>query len=210
MSRSRVSEEREGKLSQAAGLVERAVAQCREWHITSHTPIAMAALGRGYAWSGRIEEGISCLQQALTAFESAGIGYHHTLSVVQLGDAYLLADQVKSARACADRAVMLARGRGERGNEAWALRLLGEISSHHARPDGATAAAHYSAAMTLASELEMRPLVAHCHLGLGRLYGRTDKQQQTREHLSTATTMYREMGMTYWLDQTGRQMRELV
>jgi tetratricopeptide (TPR) repeat protein len=190
-----------GELSQAAGLVERAVAQCREWHITSHTLIAMAALGHVYAWSGRIEEGVSCLQQALTAYESAGIGFHHSLIVAQLGEAYLLADQVDNARTCADRAVTLARGRGERGFEAWALRLLGEIASHHARPDEAAATAHYGAAMTLAAELDMRPLVAHCHLGLGRLYRRTGKPEQAQEHLSTATAMYSEMGMTYWLEK---------
>jgi hypothetical protein len=55
--------------------------------------------------------------------------------------------------------------------------------------------------MTLAAERSMRPLVAHCHLGLGKLYRRTDKREQAREHLATATTMYREMGMTYWLEQ---------
>jgi hypothetical protein len=78
-----------------------------------------------------------------TAYESAGIGYYHSLSVEQLGEAYLLADQVENAHACADRAVMLARGRGERGNEAWALRLMGDVVSHQARADPATAAAHY-------------------------------------------------------------------
>jgi tetratricopeptide (TPR) repeat protein len=161
----------------------------------------MAALGHVYAWSGRIEEGVSCLEQALAAYERAGIGYHHSLSVGQLGEAYLLADQVENARACADRAVVVARGRGERGNEAWARRLLGEIASHHARSDVATAAAHYGAAMTLASELEMRPLVAHCQLGLGRLYRRAGKPEQAQEHLTIATAMYGEMGMTYWLDQ---------
>ena len=103
---------------------------------------------------------------------------------------------------------MLARGRGERGYEAWALRLLGEIASHHACPNLATAAAHYGAAMTLASELGMRPLVAHCHLGLGKLYGRTGKREQAHEHLTTATTLYREMGMTYWLEQAEAEMRE--
>ena len=66
-----------GELSQAARLLERAVAQCREWSITSHTPIAMASLGHVYAWSGRIKEGVSLLQQALAAFESGGIGYCH-------------------------------------------------------------------------------------------------------------------------------------
>jgi class 3 adenylate cyclase/tetratricopeptide (TPR) repeat protein len=190
-----------GELSQAAGLLERAVAQCREWNITSHTPIAMAALGHVYAWSGRIEEGVSCLQHALAAYESAGIGAYHSLSVEQLGEAYLLADQVDNAHACAERAMTLARGRGERGYEAWARRLLGEIAAHHARPDAATAAAHYGAAMTLASDLDMRPLVAHCHLGLGRLYWRTGKPEQAQEHLSTATAMYGEMGMTYWLEK---------
>ena len=105
----------------------------------------MASLGHVYARSGRLDEGISWLQQGLTAYESAGIGYFQSLSVVQLGEAYLLADQVEDARACADRAVTLARERGERGHEAWALRLLGEIASHHDHPDVATAEAHYGA-----------------------------------------------------------------
>ena len=100
----------------------------------------------------------------------------------------------------------LARGRGERGYEAWALRLLGEIASHHARPDAATAAAHYGAALTLASELEMRPLVAHCHLGLGRLYRWTGQPEQAQEHLTTATAMYGEMGMTYWMEKLEKDM----
>jgi hypothetical protein len=55
----------------------------------------------------------------------------------------------------------------------------------------------------------MRPLVAHCHLGLGKLYHRTDKRDQAQEHLTTATTMYREMGMTYWLEKAEQEVREL-
>jgi hypothetical protein len=47
----------------------------------------------------------------------------------------------------------------------------------------------------------MRPLIAHCHLGLGRLYRRTGNPQAAEEHLMTATTMYREMDMQFWLDQ---------
>ena len=50
---------------------------------------------------------------------------------------------------------------------------------------------------------------AHCHLGLGKLYRRTGKQQEAQEHLATATTMYREMGMTYWLEQAEAEMRQL-
>ncbi len=198
-----------GELSQAARLLERAVAQGRDWNITFLSPTVMASLGHVYAWSGRIGEGVSWLQQALTAYESAGIGYFHSISVVQLGEAYLLADQVEDARACADRAVMLARQRGERGHEAWALRLLGEIASHHDRPDVATAEAHYGAAMALASELGMRPLAAPCHLGLGKLYRRTGDFVLAQEQLTTATTMYREMDMGFWLAQAEAELKAL-
>jgi len=54
----------------------------------------------------------------------------------------------------------------------------------------------------------MRPLVAHCHLGLSKLHRRTAKREQAQKHLSIATTMYREMGMTYWLEQAERETKE--
>ena len=69
---------------------------------------------------------------------------------------------------------------------------------------------YFRDAMVSADELGMRPVVAHCHLGLGKLYRRTGKQQEAREHLTTATTMYREMGMTYWLEKAEAEMRELA
>jgi len=58
----------------------------------------------------------------------------------------------------------------------------------------------YRAALALAEQLGMRPLIAHCHLGLGTLYRRSAKPEPAREHLATAASMYRDMGMTYWLD----------
>jgi hypothetical protein len=63
------------------------------------------------------------------------------------------------------------------------------------------AEAHYRNGLELADSLGMRPLVAHCHLGLGKLYRRTGKREQAHEHLTTATTMYREMDMRFWLEQ---------
>jgi hypothetical protein len=59
-------------------------------------------------------------------------------------------------------------------------------------------------------KIGMRPrVVAHCHLGLGKLSRRTGKREQAREHLTTATTMYREMGMTYWLEKAEIEMAQL-
>jgi len=51
--------------------------------------------------------------------------------------------------------------------------------------------------------------VAHCHLGLGKLYRRTDKREQAQEHLATAIAIFRDMGMTYWLEKAEAEMREL-
>jgi tetratricopeptide (TPR) repeat protein len=91
---------------------------------------------------------------------------------------------------------------------AYALHLLGDIATHPDRFDAERGEAHYHQALSLAEERGMRPLVAHCHLGLGKLYRRTGKLEQAREHLTTATAMYREMGMTYWLEQAEMEMAE--
>src|SRR6202051_3209530 len=99
----------------------------------------------------------------------------------------------------------LARERGQRGYEAWALRLLGEVTARQDPPDHAEG--HYRDALALAEELGMRPLVAHCHLGLGKLSRRTGTRQQAHEHLTTAAMMYREMGMRFWLEQAEAEVR---
>ena len=101
----------------------------------------------------------------------------------------------------AHEALASARERKLRGTEAWTLWLLGEIASLRESPDIESAEQHYRQGLALATELRMRPLVAHCHLGLGKLYRRTGKRQEAQEHLTTATTMYREMDMRFWLEQ---------
>jgi hypothetical protein len=57
---------------------------------------------------------------------------------------------------------------------------------------------------------ECGPLLAHCHLGLGKLYRRTDKREQAQKHLATATMMYHGMEMTYWREQAEAEMRSLA
>ncbi len=63
--------------------------------------------------------------------------------------------------------------------------------------------------MELAERLSMRPLVAHCHFGLSKLYRRTGKHEQAQEYLTTATTMYREMDMRFWLEQAEAELAQL-
>jgi tetratricopeptide (TPR) repeat protein len=93
------------------------------------------------------------------------------------------------------------RGYQERGDEAYALHLLGEIAARCDPPESEQAEAYYQQALALAEELGMRPLQAHCHLGLGTLYAATGQPEQARVALSTAINLYRAMEMTFWLPE---------
>ena len=111
------------------------------------------------------------------------------------------AGNLEEARALAERAFAHARAHQGRGNQAYALRLLGDIAARRAPPSVEEAAAHYRQALTLAEELGIRPLQAHCHHGLGTLYATTGQQEQARAALTMAIAMYRAMDMTFWLPQ---------
>ena len=67
------------------------------------------------------------------------------------------------------------------GNEAWVQRLLGDIAAHADPPDLESAEGHYTQALARADELGMRPLAAHCHLGLGKVFQRTGDQAKAAE-----------------------------
>ena len=99
----------------------------------------------------------------------------------------------------AARALELARTYQERGHEAYALRLLGDIALQRHPPEVAQAEAAYRQALALAEELGMRPLVAHCHLGLGTLSLKLGRLEPARAALSQALELFRAMQMTFWL-----------
>jgi hypothetical protein len=99
--------------------------------------------------------------------------------------------------------------RSRHGVAAQALHLLGEIAPHPDRFDAASGEGYYRKALALDEPRGMRPLIAHCHLGLGKLFRRTGKRQEAHEHLTTATTMYREMDMPFWLDQAASETAAL-
>jgi tetratricopeptide (TPR) repeat protein len=109
-----------------------------------------------------------------------------------------LDEAIRTAR----RALDLSLRYKEKGNEAYVRRLLGDIAMHFDSPDLGHAETHYQQALTLANELGMRPLQAHCHRALGALYRQTGQLEQARTELSTAIDMYREMEMTFWLPET--------
>jgi Flp pilus assembly protein TadD len=68
---------------------------------------------------------------------------------------------------------------------------------------------HYRQALSLANELEMRPLQAHCHRGLGLLYAKIRRREKARVDLSAAIALYRAMEMTFWLPQAEAALAEV-
>ena len=127
--------------------------------------------------------------------------WDHALRVAWLSEAYLCAGRLDEAYAQAQRALEFSQAHQERGHTAYALRLLGEVAARREFPQTAQAEAHYQQALALAEELDMRPLAAHCHLGLGILYAQIDQREPARAELSTAVALYRSMDMTFWLPQ---------
>jgi hypothetical protein len=107
------------------------------------------------------------MMEAVRHSESARILSSHSLWVVYLGEAWLREGRPAEARGHTLRARALARVRGERGFEAWASWLLGEIA---AREDARTTAmAAYRAALDMVEPLDMHPLAARSRTALSRL-----------------------------------------
>jgi tetratricopeptide (TPR) repeat protein len=124
-----------------------------------------------------------------------------TTAVAWLSEAYLRVGRLADAHTHAVQALDLARQYQQRGQQAWALWLLGESTARQMSPEVEPASGHYHQALALAETLGMRPLQAHCHRGLGTLYSTLGQQEQARSELSTAIAMYRAMEMTFWLPQ---------
>jgi class 3 adenylate cyclase/tetratricopeptide (TPR) repeat protein len=201
---------RKGDLSRAIPMLERCLELCRVLNFRLLFSETAAALGCAYAFAGRVAEALPLLEQAEQRGAAMGTTGGQSLRVGYVSEAYLLAGRMEEAVQLAGRALDLSRDYKERGHEAWALRLLGEIAAHQAPPKIEPAANYYRQALALAEELGMRPLVAHCHLGLGTLYAKTGQWEQACAELSTAIELYRAMEMTFWLSQAEAMLAEAI
>jgi class 3 adenylate cyclase/tetratricopeptide (TPR) repeat protein len=190
---------RRGDAQKAIAVLERAHQLSKAFLIYSGNRVD-PFLGLAYARSGRVDDALRLLEPLVDDRASKSV-LLRPIHMAGLSEAYLLAGRLEPANETALEAVDLAQRSRQRSQEAWILWLLGEIASHRDSLKAEAAASNYFQAMALAGELGMRPLVAHCHLGLGKLYRRTGKRQEAQERLGPALTMYREMDMRFWLEQ---------
>jgi tetratricopeptide (TPR) repeat protein len=193
---------RQGDLPRALHALERAIGICQEADLRGSFLNIAPGLGATYILAGRVVAAVPLLTQALEQILAKDVGEDQVFCSLSLGEAHLRTSHLEEANALAERALAFARAHWERGNEAYTLRLLGEIAAYGDPPEVEPAADYYHQALTLAEELGMRPLVAHCYRGLGTLYAATGQREQARTALSTAIALYRDMEMQFWLPQT--------
>jgi DNA-binding SARP family transcriptional activator len=199
-----------GDWAAAHAMIEREIAVLRTGNIVDELLMALAYSARALAYLGDHGQTLDRLRECepLLEGQSARGGVANGWIYYSLGRACLLLGRLDEAQRLTDRAVGAASGRSDFLPNA--LHLSGDIAAHADRFDARSAEAHYRKALALAEARGMRPLVAHCHLGLGTLARCADQREQARERLTTATTMYREMDMRFWLDRAEAERRELA
>jgi class 3 adenylate cyclase/tetratricopeptide (TPR) repeat protein len=188
---------RQGWIAEAMGMLEQGLELCRDAPFL-YPPLA-ADLAVVYGLSGRTSAAVELARQAVTRAEEGGRLGRLSLIVTHLGEVYHLAGQADEAAARARWALELACERGELGNQVYALRLSGLVAAEWQPPDVENAKRHFGEALKLAERLGMRPLLARCHLGIGRLSRRLGEADAAKHHLTAATQLFEVMDMNFWL-----------
>lgn len=184
---------RQGQLARAIAVLETGWARSKEADLPANADHLAGILGYAYALAGRTGDGFPLLERAVLEAESTS-RHFHSLSVVWLGEAQLLAGRTDAARGLGECALQLASSRHERGNEAYALRLLGEVAARERTDD--TGERYLARGLTVADELGMRPLAADCHLGLAALLERTSRAGEAATHACAASALFSALDMS--------------
>jgi tetratricopeptide (TPR) repeat protein len=200
----------QGDLRTAISLLEHSRALIARWDLPRIAANAASLLGVAQVLNGQSIRAVSLLEEATTHLEhvkgSGEVGAR--LATSALCEGYLLAGCVGQAAQFAARMLKTCRQRKLRASEAHALRLLGNIAIRRDPPEVDEAEGRYRESLALAEELEMRPLQAHCHLGLGKLYGRTGRAREACIELSAAVEMLRAMEMEFWVPEAESELVE--
>jgi class 3 adenylate cyclase/tetratricopeptide (TPR) repeat protein len=197
-----------GDHQRAIALFELGLGPSLAWNIWDSSVFSF--LGYAYALVGKVAEGLPLLQEAVKRGHSIDVlGIGHAMRLSRLAEGYLLSGRLDEARESARQALESARAQQERGNEAYALHLLGEIATHAADLPVEQAERDLRGALACSMELRMRPLAAHCRLSLGKLYRRSNRPREARELIAAAMTTYAEMGMEFWREKAQAEAGKL-
>ncbi len=191
----------QGNLSQAIELLERAVTLHQESRTLVFATQTQIYLGQSYALAGRIEESLA----QLDTVSNQVINLQDDLAIflrTWLSEGYLYAGYPDRSIKLASTVLEIVPRKGHGPLLAHLFRVLGDLTLQGYPLGDEPAETHYQKALSLADELGMRPLQAHCHRGLGTLYRQTRQAEQARTELTIAIDMYRDMEMTFWIPET--------
>jgi DNA-binding SARP family transcriptional activator/tetratricopeptide (TPR) repeat protein len=188
-----------GDVPEAIAVGEQAVALCEKIEAPVLLPMIQSQLGHAYMLADRGAEALPLSEAGERGFVAHGVMAGYSIMLRFLAETYCTLGRIDDAMRAAMQAYEVASRYREVDHEAEASRVLGDVTvlASPTVPDAAER--HYRTGLALATPRGARPLTAHCHLGLGRLLVRTGRREDSRQHLATAITMYREMAMQLWL-----------
>jgi tetratricopeptide (TPR) repeat protein len=197
---------RRDDLGRALPILERGLTVGRRGSIYLYVFTVATAVGRAYAMMGRVAEGLALMAETVNEAESKDAALGHGLRLMWLAEGHLAAGEPDRAWDWAQRALEFSRRFKERGQEAWTLHLLGELSGRREALDVEGTEHYFRAAMAIAEPRGMRPALAHCHLGLGELYARAARAAEAADHLRTAAAAFREMDIASLRQRAEKQL----
>jgi len=188
-----------GDAESAIPALERARALCETGELPVYRPRVLGGLGHALAFTGKIDAGLALLEQALEAARATRVVYGYTSLLIAHAETYLEGSRLDEAGQIADEALRRARQRGERGDEGFALGVLGAIALRRDPPAAGEALARHQEAVAVARTLGMRPLEARSLAGLGQAHLLAARPQEARSPLAEAVSLLRATGMHRWL-----------
>jgi class 3 adenylate cyclase len=200
---------REGHLAHAVLPLERSLELSRRKGLRMWEPIPSSLLGLAFVRMGHVTEGLRLLEESVALSRELGIRAYFPLWMLNLAEGYLAAGKATRAAETAREALELALASGERGHEAYAHYLLGEIAVRGDSPALDEALERYQTALGLADKLGMRPLVGWAHLGLRAAHAGAGRRAEAETHGATGETLLRELGIRVWQDRAATEPTEL-
>jgi tetratricopeptide (TPR) repeat protein len=189
---------RQGKVRRALQLLDEGYKQSRQYQVKAAYSFTLALLGHAHILSNELGRALSVLEEAAKGenLEASQRWEVHLFTV--LADTYRAIGKIELAKETISRALEIAGSREEKGMEAWAMLVQAGIHVDKGRLEEAMK--WYQQGLRQASDLSMRPVVAHFHKGIGSVYQRLELDKEAQAEIETAQEMYRSMGMMHWLE----------
>jgi class 3 adenylate cyclase/tetratricopeptide (TPR) repeat protein len=186
-----------GDCGAAVLVFDRLLDICTTHDLDAYASRIMAGLGRTMARLGQVREGLALVEKAVALDETAEPQLTRSLTLIAYGEVLLLAGEIDRALTTVTDLLRRTRSLGERGAEAHTCWLGATIHAVRA-VDLEAGVALIETATTIAEELDLLPLLAHCHLARANLYRRRGLQAEADGYQDRGEKLLDQLGMMPW------------